>query len=136
MRAIQEAYAHSSKKKTCEFIEEDSDICPFICHSPRLFFSPTMTKSIMEEARARAGAINFSEENTVLMVVALSVPCTDVFRASMEEMVEAHGPTAGREGAAGAEAERGGPLCHSKGVRGLGYHVVFQLHFHTKIACF
>lgn len=90
MRAIQEACSFKQEEE-CAVVEEEEecDMFPSICHSPRLFFSPSMTKSIMEEARTRGGTSNFFEES-VVVVVASADPCTD-FRASMAEMVEAHG---------------------------------------------
>lgn len=69
----------------------------------RLFFSPCMTKSIMEEGRARAGSLDAAtlenvEEATVgdlyngsiVVVLASDDPFMD-FKLSMEEMVKAHG---------------------------------------------
>jgi len=71
--------------------------------SNRLFFSPCTSRSIMEEARARAGSPDAgSPENgeatanhdlyggTIVVVLASGDPYVD-FKSSMVEMVEAHG---------------------------------------------
>lgn len=70
--------------------------------SNRLFFSPCMTKSIMEEAKARESNINTQTSDdgeamrrdlyngSVVVVLASEDPYRD-FKLSMEEMVDAHG---------------------------------------------
>jgi len=81
--------------------ESTSDISSSVI-SNRLFFSPCMSRSIMEEARARAGSLDAgTPENgeatandlysgSLVVVLASDDPYVD-FKSSMEEMVEAHG---------------------------------------------